>query len=163
MTWFFFITTPAIRFATSSICRTKRTANHVGDTFEHQTEPGGTRKRHRRFAGRHTASAATAGFEFLYRDFTSDIPPVALFTQAGTLYPSTVAFSEVDSTVGQLWVQKKFDNRFGIQAGKLFPLAYYDYLPLKNFRTEMALNLTLVPLRAIQHTYCLGVAPYFPN
>ena len=45
------------------------------------------------FSGRHTASAATAGFEFLYRDFTSDIPPVALFTQAGTLYPSTVAFS----------------------------------------------------------------------
>jgi porin len=88
------------------------------------------------FAGRNTTSAATAGFEFLYRDFTSDIPPVALFTQAGTLYPSTVAFSEVDPTVGQLWVQKKFDNRFGFQAGKLFPLAYYDYFPLKNFRTD---------------------------
>ena len=88
------------------------------------------------FAGRETASPATAGFEFLYRDFTSDIPPVALFTQAGTLYPSTVAFSEVDPTIGQLWVQKKFDNRFGFQAGKLFPLAYYDYFPLKNFRTD---------------------------
>jgi porin len=88
------------------------------------------------FAGRNTTSPTTAGFEFLYRDFTSDIPPVALFTQAGTLYPSTVAFGEVDPTVGQLWVQKKFDNRFGFQAGKLFPLAYYDYFPLKNFRTD---------------------------
>jgi porin len=88
------------------------------------------------FAGRDTTSPTTMGFEFLYRDFTSDIPPVALFTQAGTLYPSTVAFSEVDPTVGQLWIQKKFDNRFGFQAGKLFPLAYYDYFPLKNFRTD---------------------------
>jgi porin len=88
------------------------------------------------FWGRNTDSAATAGFELLYRDFSTDIPPVALFTQVGSLYPTTVAFSEVDPTVGQLWVQKKWDNRIGIQAGKLFPLAYYDYFPLKNFRTD---------------------------
>jgi porin len=88
------------------------------------------------FAGRGTTSPAMAGFEFLYRDFTSDVPPVALFTQAGTLYPSTVAFGEVDPTLGQLWVQKNFDNRFGYQVGKLFPLGYYDYFPLKNFRSD---------------------------
>jgi porin len=88
------------------------------------------------FFGRDTGSAATLGFEFLYRDFTTDIPPVALFTQVGSLYPTTVAFGEVDPTVGQFWLQKKWDNRFGIQAGKLFPLAYYDYFPLKNFRTD---------------------------
>ena len=30
------------------------------------------------FFGRNTGNAATAGFEFLYRDFSSEIPPVAL-------------------------------------------------------------------------------------
>ena len=88
------------------------------------------------FAGRDTTSPATAGFEFLYRDFTSDIPPVALFTQTGSLYPTTVAFGEVDPSVGQLWIQKKFNNRWGFQTGKIFPVSTYDFFPLKNFRTD---------------------------
>lgn len=54
----------------------------------------------------------------------------------GSLYPTTVAFSDVDPTIGQFWIQKKWNNRFGIQGGKLFPLAVYDYFPLKNFRTD---------------------------
>jgi hypothetical protein len=79
------------------------------------------------FMGRNTPSPTTAGFELLYRDFTSDIPPVALFTQTGSLYPTTVAFGEVDPSVGQLWIQKKFDNRFGFQVGKMFPVSAYDF------------------------------------
>lgn len=88
------------------------------------------------FAGRDTSSPATAGFELLYRDFISDIPPVAFFTQVGTLYPTTVAFAEVDPTIGQLWLQKKFDNRWGFRVGKLFPVSAYDFFPLKNFRSD---------------------------
>jgi porin len=88
------------------------------------------------FAGRNTPSPTTAGFELLYRDFTSDLPPVALFTQVGSLYPTTVAFSEVDPSVGQLWLQKQFDKRWGFRVGKLFPVSAYDFFPLKNFRTD---------------------------
>ena len=87
-------------------------------------------------AGRDTSSPTTAGFEVLYRDFTSELPPVAFFTQVGTLYPTTVAFAEIDPTLGQFWIQKKFDNRWGFQVGKLFPVATYDFFPLKNFRTD---------------------------
>ena len=52
------------------------------------------------FWGLNTGNAATAGFEFLYRDYSSDIPTVGLFTQVGALYPTTVAFSHVDTFVG---------------------------------------------------------------
>jgi porin len=88
------------------------------------------------FLGRETDSPTMAGFEFLYRDKTTDIPPVALFTQAGSLYPTTVAFAEVDPSVGQLWIQQIFKNRFGFRVGKLFPVSAYDFFPLKNFRTD---------------------------
>jgi porin len=37
--------------------------------------------------------------------------------------------------VGQLWLQQKFDDRFGFQVGRLFPISAYDFFPLKNFRT----------------------------
>ncbi|UCG71545.1 MAG: carbohydrate porin [Chromatiales bacterium] len=88
------------------------------------------------FLGRDTPAPTQLGFEFLYRDFTSDIPPVALFTQVGSLYPTTVAFSEVDPTIGQLWIQHKFSEKLGFRAGKLFPVSAYDFFPLKNFRTD---------------------------
>ena len=88
------------------------------------------------FFGRNTGNAATAGFEFLYRDFSSEIPPVALFTQVGSLYPTTVAFSEVDPTVGQFWVQKKdakVAEAWGVvvsgyqKFGRYLPFARYGY------------------------------------
>ena len=37
------------------------------------------------FLGRDTEAPKQLGFEFLYRDVTSDLPPVALFTQVGFL------------------------------------------------------------------------------
>ncbi len=89
------------------------------------------------FLGRETDSPTMAGFEFLWRDrLGTDIPPVALFSQVGSLYPTSVAFGEVDPSVGQLWIQQKFGNQFGFRVGKFFPLAAYDFFPLKNFRTD---------------------------
>jgi porin len=89
------------------------------------------------FLGRGTDSPTMAGFEVIYRDrMGTDIPPVALFTQISSLYPTTVAFGDLGPTVGQLWIQQKFDNRWGFQVGKLFPIAAYDFFPLKNFRTD---------------------------
>ena len=66
----------------------------------------------------------------------TEIPPVALFTQTGALYPTTVAFGELDPVVGQLWLQQKFDDRVGFQVGRLFPISAYDFFPLKNFKTD---------------------------
>jgi porin len=89
------------------------------------------------FRGRGTDSPSMMGFEFLYRDkMGTDIPPVALFTQTGALYPTTVAFGELGPVIGPLWLQKKFNDRFGFQVGKLFPVSAYDFFPLKNFRTD---------------------------
>jgi porin len=89
------------------------------------------------FFGRETSSPSMAGFEFLYRDKAgTNIPPVALFTQTGALYPSTVAFGDVDPTIGQLWLQQVIKNRVGFRIGKYFPISAYDFFPLKNFRTD---------------------------
>ncbi len=89
------------------------------------------------FRGRGTDSPSMIGFEVLTRDkMKTEIPPVVLFTQVGSLYPTTVAFGELDTTIGQLWLQKKFNDRFGFQVGKLFPVSAYDFFPMKNFRTD---------------------------
>jgi porin len=101
--------------------------------------------------GRENNSPTMVGFEFLYRDkLGTNLPPVALFTQAGSLYPTTVAFAEIDPSVGQLWLQQIIKNRFGFRIGKYFPVAAYDFFPLKNFRTDFvdgihAANL-IIPL-----------------
>ena len=89
------------------------------------------------FLGRGTDSPTMAGFEILYRDrLGTDIPPVALFTQIGSLYPTTVAFGDLSPSIGQFWIQQKFENGFEFQIGKLYPVAAYDFFPLKNFRTD---------------------------
>jgi porin len=99
------------------------------------------------FFGRETDSPSMLGFEFLYRDKAgSDIPPVALFTQTGALYPSTVAFGEVDPTIGQLWIQQIFRNLIGFRVGKYFPLSAYDFFPLKNFRTDFVDGINVANL-----------------
>jgi porin len=89
------------------------------------------------FLGRDTGSPTTAGFEFLYRDRgLTDIPPAALFTQIGSLYPTSVGFADISPSIGQLWIQQKFDDRFGFQVGKIFPLTAYDFFPFKNFKMD---------------------------
>jgi porin len=87
--------------------------------------------------GRENDSPTMIGFEFLYRDkIGTNIPPVALFTQAGSLYPTSVAFAEIDASVGQLWLQQIFKNQFGFRLGKYNPVSAYDFFPMKNFRTD---------------------------
>lgn len=89
------------------------------------------------FLGRDTDSPTTLGFEFLYRDrLGTEIPPVALFGQVGSLYPTSVAFAEVGPALGQLWIEQRLGNQFGFRFGKFFPVAAYDFFPLKNFRTD---------------------------
>jgi porin len=89
------------------------------------------------FLGRDTDSPSIAGFEFLYRDrLGTDIPPVALFTQISSLYPTTVGFADISPSLGQLWFQQRFGGRWGFQIGKLFPITAYDFFPLKNFKTD---------------------------
>ncbi len=89
------------------------------------------------FLGRDSDSPTIAGWEVLQRnEWGTDIPPVALFTQIGSLYPTTVAFGELGPSLGQLWIQQIFKNRFGFRVGKFFPISAYDFFPLKNFRTD---------------------------
>lgn len=87
-------------------------------------------------AGRDTVTPTRLGFEAFYVNATNNVPPVALFTQVGSLYPTAVAFVDVDPSIGQLFIQHRFPNRFGFQAGKIFPITSYDFFPLKNFRTD---------------------------
>ena len=89
------------------------------------------------FLGRDTDSPTTLGFEFLCRDrLGTEIPPVALFGQVGSLYPTSEAFAEVGPVLGQLWVEQRLGTQFGFRVGKFFPVAAYDFSPLKNFRTD---------------------------
>lgn len=89
------------------------------------------------FLARSTDTSTTLGFEYLYRDRAgTDIPPVALFGQAGSLYPTSVAFAEIGPTLGQLWVKQKMGSQLEVRVGKFFPVATYDFFPLKNFRTD---------------------------
>ena len=79
----------------------------------------------------------TLGFQFFYRDtLGTDLPPQTLFTQFGALYSTAGPYGETDPSIGQLWIQQKFRNVFGIRAGKLFPITAYDFFPFKNFRTD---------------------------
>jgi len=87
--------------------------------------------------GRKTESPTMVGFEFLYsQKLGTDIPPTALYTQVGSVYPTTIAFNDIDPSVGQLWLQQVIADRFGLRIGKYYPLDAYDFFPLKNFRMD---------------------------
>ncbi|MBW2540673.1 MAG: carbohydrate porin [Deltaproteobacteria bacterium] len=87
--------------------------------------------------GRKTESPTMVGFEFLYNQkIGTDIPPTALYTQIGSVYPTTIAFDDIDPSVGQLWLQQIIADRFGLRIGKYYPLDAYDFFPLKNFRMD---------------------------
>lgn len=87
--------------------------------------------------GRKTASPTMVGFEFLYsHKLGTNLPSDALFTQVGSIYPTTIAFGNVDPSVGQLWLQQVINDRFGFRIGKYYPLDAYDFFPLKNFRMD---------------------------
>jgi len=89
------------------------------------------------FFGRGTASPTMAGFEFLYRtEAGGNVYPTELAREAGLLYPTSVAFSEVDPAIGQLYLRQIFGGKFGVQAGKYNPVSVYDFFPMKNFKTD---------------------------
>ncbi len=89
------------------------------------------------FMKRGTGSEGLLGFSFFKRDsYGSKIPPQRLFSQVGSLYSSAAPYGENDFVLGEFWVQKKFDNRWGFRVGKIFPITAYDFFPFKNFRTD---------------------------
>jgi len=89
------------------------------------------------FLGRGTDSPTMLGFDFFWRDnYGSKIPPQTLFTQYGSLYSGAAPYGENDPVVGELWLQKKFNNKFGFRLGQIFPITAYDFFPFKNFRTD---------------------------
>ncbi len=89
------------------------------------------------FLGRGTDSPTVLGFNFFWRDnYGSKIPPQTLFTQYGALYSGAAPYGEEDPVVGELWIQKKFNNKFGFRVGQIFPITAYDFFPFKNFRTD---------------------------
>ena len=89
------------------------------------------------FLGRGTESPTMLGFNFFWRDtLDGKISTQTLFTQYGGLYSGAAPYGEEDPVVGELWIQKKFNNVFGFRVGKIFPITAYDFFPFKNFRTD---------------------------
>ncbi|HCU53658.1 MAG TPA: hypothetical protein DIC36_05045 [Gammaproteobacteria bacterium] len=89
------------------------------------------------FMNRDSGSDGVLGISFFKRDsYGSKIPPQRLFSQVGSLYSSAAPYGENDFVLGELWVQKKFNNKWGFRVGKLFPITAYDFFPFKNFRTD---------------------------
>jgi porin len=89
------------------------------------------------FLGRETDSPTMLGFNFFWRDkLGGEIPPQVLFTQYGSLYSGAAPFGEEDPVVGELYIQKKFKNKFGFRVGQIFPVTAYDFFPFKNFRAD---------------------------
>ena len=89
------------------------------------------------FRGRGTETPTTLGFAALYRDTAgTDIAPLILFTQAGSLYSSAAAYTEKELSLSELWLQHNFGNGFQVRGGQVFPITAYDFFPFKNFRTD---------------------------
>jgi porin len=89
------------------------------------------------FLGRGTESPTMLGFNFFWRDtLDGKISTQTLFTQYGGLYSGAAPYGEEDPVVGEIWIQKKFNNVFGFRVGKIFPITAYDFFPFKNFRTD---------------------------
>jgi len=89
------------------------------------------------FLGKETDSPTMLGFDVFWRDkLGTDIAPQTLFTQFGSLYSGAAPYGEHDPVIGELWIQKKFNNVFGFRIGQIFPITAYDFFPFKNFRTD---------------------------
>ncbi len=89
------------------------------------------------YRGRETGSPTTLGFAVLRRDrLGTEIPPLTLFTQVGSLYSTAAGYSEADTALSELWIQQKVRNVFGFRVGNIFPITAYSFFPFKNFRTD---------------------------
>jgi len=103
------------------------------------------------FLGRGTDSPTMLGFDVLRRDtLGTELSPKFLFTQYGSLYSGAAPFGEEDLAIGELYIQKKFKNKFGFRIGQIFPITAYDFFPFKNFRTDFTdfnhVTNTTIPL-----------------
>ena len=125
-----------LRFGASLTTVYQRASNTVGperDAFGFDLEFEGAWI----FGDRADDNPSMIGFQLLYRgSLGTDIPPVALFSQAGSLYSTAAGYADIDPTVGQLWLLHKFDSGLGLRVGRLLPLATYDFFPLKNPRLD---------------------------
>jgi len=77
----------------------------------------------------------------------TDIPPQNLFLEAGAFWPTATGFGEFDLAVVALYYEQYFaDGAVGIRIGKTLPFAIYDYLSLKNPKTDfLNASFTLNP------------------
>jgi porin len=67
----------------------------------------------------------------------TEIPPQNLFLDAGAFWPTATAFGEFDLSVITLYYEQYIaDGAVGIRLGKMNPFAIYDYMSLKNPKTD---------------------------
>lgn len=89
------------------------------------------------FLGKGTPTYSMLGLGVFQKDrISTDLTPLTLFTQYGSLYPGGTAYGVDELVVGELWYQQRIQNKFGFRLGNLFPLTAYDYFPFKNYRTD---------------------------
>lgn len=70
-------------------------------------------------------------------DLGTEIPPQNLFLDAGAFWPTATAFSAFDMSLVTLYYEQHFaDGAAGIRVGKMIPFAIYDYMSLKNPKTD---------------------------
>ena len=106
------------------------TKEAAGGIFEFQgtwtiIQPDGP---NRRFIGFSVESRHSLGTE---------IPPQNLFLDAGAFWPTATAFSEFDLSVVSLYYEQYLaDGAVGIRVGKTLPFEIYDYMSLKNPKTD---------------------------
>jgi porin len=69
----------------------------------------------------------------------TEIPPQNLFLDAGAFWPTATAFNEFDLSVVSLYYEQYFaDGAAGIRVGKMLPFTIYDYMSLKNPKTDFS-------------------------
>jgi len=77
----------------------------------------------------------------------TEIPPQNLFLEAGAFWPTATGYGEFDLSVVSLYYEQYFaDGAVGIRIGKTLPFVIYDYLSLKNPKTDfLDASFTLNP------------------
>ena len=69
----------------------------------------------------------------------TEIPPQNLFLDAGAFWPTATAFSAFDVSVVSLYYEQYVaDGAAGIRVGKMLPFTIYDYMSLKNPKTDFS-------------------------
>jgi len=77
----------------------------------------------------------------------TEIPPQNLFLEAGSFWPTATGFGEFDLSIVSLYYEQYFaEGSVGIRIGKTLPFVIYDYLSLKNPKTDfLNASFTLNP------------------